>query len=97
MLGYVDTELGDPGDRSRTEDAGTHTQGFQRGDAAHADPSSNRVGGGWRHHPGANVLVAIFSEPESHAAYFLQEQGVCLADAVNVITRGAADRGGEAY
>src|ERR1700730_14025231 len=32
---------------------------------------------------GANVLVAIFAERESHAAYFLQEQDMTRYDAVN--------------
>jgi ATP-dependent Clp protease ATP-binding subunit ClpA len=34
---------------------------------------------------GANVLVAIFPERESHAAYFLQEQDMTRYDAVNYI------------
>ncbi|HRO32269.1 MAG TPA: AAA family ATPase, partial [Brevundimonas sp.] len=39
---------------------------------------------------GANVLVAIFSERESHAAYFLQEQDMTRYDAVNFIAHGIA-------
>jgi ATP-dependent Clp protease ATP-binding subunit ClpA len=39
---------------------------------------------------GANVLVAIFSERESHAAYFLQEQDMTRYDAVNFISHGVA-------
>ena len=39
---------------------------------------------------GANVLVAIFSERESHAAYFLQEQDMTRYDAVNFIAHGVA-------
>ncbi|AQX19555.1 ATP-dependent Clp protease ATP-binding subunit ClpA [Bartonella sp. WD16.2] len=38
---------------------------------------------------GANVLVAIFSERESHAAYFLQEMGMTRYDAVRFISHGA--------
>ena len=34
---------------------------------------------------GANVLVAIFAERESNAAYFLQEQDMTRYDAVNFI------------
>ncbi|EJF75036.1 ATP-dependent Clp protease ATP-binding subunit ClpA [Bartonella alsatica] len=37
---------------------------------------------------GANVLVAIFSEHESHAAYFLQEMGMTRYDAVRFISHG---------
>ena len=43
---------------------------------------------------GANVLVAIFSERESHAAYFLQEQDMTRYDAVNFIAHGIAKKGG---
>ncbi|NNU79509.1 ATP-dependent Clp protease ATP-binding subunit ClpA [Halovulum dunhuangense] len=39
---------------------------------------------------GANVLVAIFAERESHAAYFLQEQDMTRYDAVNFISHGVA-------
>ena len=39
---------------------------------------------------GANVLVALFSERESHAAYFLQEQDMTRFDAVNYISHGIA-------
>jgi Glyoxalase superfamily protein/Clp amino terminal domain, pathogenicity island component/Bacterial translation initiation factor IF-2 associated region len=37
---------------------------------------------------GANVLVAIFAERESHAAFFLQEQNMTRDDAVNAIKHG---------
>src|ERR671926_620534 len=43
---------------------------------------------------GANVLVAIFAERESHAAYFLQEQDMTRYDAVNYISHGIAKRVG---
>ncbi len=43
---------------------------------------------------GANVLVALFSERESHAAYFLQEQDMTRYDAVNYISHGIAKRPG---
>ena len=39
---------------------------------------------------GANVLVAIFAERESHAAFFLQEQEMTRYDAVNFIAHGVA-------
>ncbi len=39
---------------------------------------------------GANVLVALFSERESHAVYFLQEQEMSRFDAVNYISHGVA-------
>ena len=39
---------------------------------------------------GANVLVAIFAERESHAVYFLQEQDMRRYDAVNYIAHGIA-------
>ncbi|MBP9117649.1 MAG: AAA family ATPase, partial [Methyloversatilis sp.] len=37
---------------------------------------------------GANVLVAIFGEKDSHAVYFLQRQGVTRLDIVNFISHG---------
>lgn len=37
---------------------------------------------------GANVLVAIFSEQESHAAFVLQQQGIERVDVVNYISHG---------
>ena len=43
---------------------------------------------------GANVLVAIFSERESHAAFFLQEQEMTRYDAVNYIAHGIAKKPG---
>src|SRR6202008_3211964 len=43
---------------------------------------------------GANVLVAIFSERESHAAHFLQEQDMTRYDAVNYIAHGIAKKAG---
>lgn len=39
---------------------------------------------------GANVLVAIFGEKDSHAVYFLQRQGVTRLDIVNFISHGIA-------
>ncbi|WP_033406258.1 ATP-dependent Clp protease ATP-binding subunit ClpA [Kiloniella laminariae] len=39
---------------------------------------------------GANVLVAMFSERESHAIFFLQEQEMSRLDAVNYISHGIA-------
>ncbi len=44
---------------------------------------------------GANVLVAIFSERESHAVYFLQMQDMTRLDAVNYIAHGIAKVPGE--
>ncbi len=56
---------------------------------------------------GANVLVAIFGEKDSHAVYFLHQQGITRLDVVNFISHGiskvapqsggqAAPKGGEA-
>ncbi|MBW8284051.1 MAG: ATP-dependent Clp protease ATP-binding subunit ClpA [Rhizobium sp.] len=45
---------------------------------------------------GANVLVAIFAERESHAAFFLQEQEMTRYDAVNYISHGIGKRPGSA-
>jgi ATP-dependent Clp protease ATP-binding subunit ClpA len=42
---------------------------------------------------GANVLVAIFGEKDSHAVYFLHEKGVTRLDVVNFIAHGIAKIG----
>ncbi|MDA8361920.1 MAG: ATP-dependent Clp protease ATP-binding subunit ClpA [Gammaproteobacteria bacterium] len=44
---------------------------------------------------GANVLVAIFSEKESHAVYFLQKQNITRFDVVNYISHGISKVPGE--
>src|SRR6201995_3432720 len=43
---------------------------------------------------GANILVALFTERESHAVYFLQEQNMTRLDAVSYISHGIAKRPG---
>lgn len=43
---------------------------------------------------GANVLVAMFTERESHAVYFLQQQNMTRLDAVSFISHGIAKRPG---
>jgi len=45
---------------------------------------------------GANVLVALFAERESHAAYFLAERDMTRYDAVNFISHGIAKKAGAA-
>ncbi len=44
---------------------------------------------------GANVLVAIFSEKDSHAAYFLNKQNVTRLDMVNYLSHGISKVPGE--
>ena len=44
---------------------------------------------------GANVLVALFAERESHAAHYLQQQDMTRFDAVNYISHGLAKYPGE--
>lgn len=44
---------------------------------------------------GANVLVAIFGEKDSHAVYFLNQQDVTRLDVVNYLSHGIAKHGGE--
>jgi ATP-dependent Clp protease ATP-binding subunit ClpA len=86
---YIDTEL-----ENLVVEAGEEakaTAGFQRvvqRAAIHVQSS------GRDEVTGANVLVAIFAERESHAAYFLQEQDMTRYDAVNYISHGIAKRPG---
>ncbi len=86
---YVDTDLAALA-TSDGEDA-KPTAGFQRviqRAVIHVQSS------GREEVSGANVLVAIFSERESHAAYFLQEQDMTRYDAVNFIAHGIAKKAG---
>ncbi|MGA2952614.1 MAG: ATP-dependent Clp protease ATP-binding subunit ClpA [Caulobacteraceae bacterium] len=86
---YVDTEL-----KSLIVDDGEDakpTAGFQRviqRAVIHVQSS------GRDDVTGANVLVAVFSERESHAAYFLQQQEMTRYDAVNFIAHGIAKKPG---
>src|SRR6266446_6914480 len=44
---------------------------------------------------GANVLVAIFAEADSHAVYFLQEEEVSRYDVINFISHGVSKIGSD--
>jgi ATP-dependent Clp protease ATP-binding subunit ClpA len=82
---YVDSQLASLVGNSAGE--AKPTAGFQRvlqRAAIHVQSS------GREEVTGANVLVAIFSERESHAVYFLQEQEMSRLDAVNYISHGIA-------
>jgi nicotinate-nucleotide pyrophosphorylase (carboxylating) len=74
-----------------TTDDAKPTAGFQRvvQRAVIHIQSSNR-----EEVTGANVLVALFSERESHAASFLQEQDFTRYDAINYISHGIAKKSG---
>jgi ATP-dependent Clp protease ATP-binding subunit ClpA len=85
LLDYIENELdglvADAGDEAKP------TAGFQRvlqRAAIHVQSS------GREEVTGANVLVAMFAERESHAVYFLQEQDMTRFDAVNYISHGIA-------
>src|ERR1700744_2510071 len=89
LVEYIDQELDNLVSETR-EDA-KPTAGFQRviqRAVIHVQSS------GREEVTGANVLVAIFAERESHAAYFLQEQDMTRYDAVNYISHGIAKRAG---
>jgi hypothetical protein len=91
LAGYIDNELKNlviEGGESRP------TAGFQRTVQERAvlqaqESARDRV-------TGASVLVAIFAEWESPAAYFLEQQRTTRRDAVNFIVHGIAKRGGDA-
>jgi ATP-dependent Clp protease ATP-binding subunit ClpA len=87
---YLDTEL-----NSLKADGGVDpspTAGFQRvvqRAILHVQSS------GREEVTGANVLVALFSERESHAVYFLQQQDMTRLDAVSYISHGIAKAPGQ--
>ncbi len=85
LLNYIDNELSN---LVHSEfDEAKPTSSFQRvlqRAAIHVQSS------GREEVTGANVLVALFSERESHAVYFLAEQDMTRFDAVNYISHGIA-------
>ncbi|RBP16739.1 ATP-dependent Clp protease ATP-binding subunit ClpA [Roseiarcus fermentans] len=89
VVNYLDTELENL--VVDGQDEAKATNGFQRvvQRAAFHVQSSGR-----EEVTGANVLVAIFAERETHAAFFLQEQDMTRYDAVNYISHGIAKRPG---
>ncbi|MEX0852481.1 MAG: Clp protease N-terminal domain-containing protein, partial [Bauldia sp.] len=89
LIEYIDTELANLATGAREDSK--PTAGFQRviqRAVIHVQSS------GREEVTGANVLVAIFAERESHAAYFLQEQHMTRFDAVNYISHGIVKRAG---
>ena len=73
---------------SGTEEVDTQpTLGFQRV-IQRAIMHVQSTGGGKKEVTGANVLVAIFGEKDSHAVYYLHQQGVTRLDVVNFIAHG---------
>ncbi len=86
---YLDNELS--GLRVKGSTEAQPTTGFQRvvhRAVVHVQSS------GREEVTGANVLVAIFAERESHAAFFLQEQEMTRFEAVQYISHGIAKRPG---
>ncbi|WP_029061853.1 ATP-dependent Clp protease ATP-binding subunit ClpA [Labrenzia sp. DG1229] len=89
LLEYIETELDNL--VTDSDEDSKPTAGFQRviqRAVIHVQSS------GREEVTGANVLVAIFAERESHAAYFLQDQDMTRYDAVNYISHGIAKRPG---
>lgn len=89
LLEYIDTEL--TGLMSDDDEDCKPTAGFQRviqRAVIHVQSS------GRDEVTSANVLVAMFAERESHAAYFLQKQEMTRYDAVNFIAHGVAKKPG---
>src|ERR671925_652406 len=85
LTDYVDNQLGNIVGHHHNE--AKPTSGFQRvlqRAAIHVQSS------GREEVTGANILVALFSERESHAVFFLQEQEMSRLDAVNYISHGIA-------
>ena len=85
LAGYLDNELSNLVMEPREDPKPTAS--FQRvvqRAAIHVQSS------GRQEVTGANVLVALFSERESHAVFYLQEQDMSRFDAVNYISHGIA-------
>src|SRR3978361_961217 len=89
LVGYLEAELENL--VAEGNEDSKPTAGFQRviqRAVIHVQSSGREEG------TGAKVLVAIFADCESHAAYFLQEQDMTRYDAVNYISHGIAKRPG---
>lgn len=71
------------------------TLGFQRV-IQRAIMHVQSTGNGKKEVVGANVLVAIFGEKDSHAVYYLHQQGVSRLDVVNFIAHGIRKTEGQA-
>jgi ATP-dependent Clp protease ATP-binding subunit ClpA len=81
---YIDNELDNIVNSEKNNDP-QPTSGFQRviqRSIVHVQSS------GKSEVTGANILVSLFAERESHATYFLQEQEVTRYDVVNFISHG---------
>ena len=87
LINYIDDELETPLiDDSRDP---SPTAGFQRviqRAVIHVQTTARKEV------TGADVLVALFAERESHAAYFLMEQDMSRYDAINYISHGIGKR-----
>ena len=86
---YVDNEMGELS-VDDNEDA-KPTAGFQRVIQRAVIHVQNA---GREEVTGANILIAMFAERESHAAYFLAERDMTRYDAVNFISHGIAKKPG---
>ena len=90
LTDFIDNELNDIGRSNGNEPK--PTAGFQRvvqRAVIHVQSS------GREEVTGANILVALFSERESHAVYFLQLHDMTRLAAVNYISHGIAKTAGE--
>jgi hypothetical protein len=92
LVRYIDAELKGLADMGDVENP-PPTAGFHRV----LQRSTIHVQSAGRHEvTGANILVAIFSERESHACYFLEQQMLTRRDAVNFIAHGVRKGGAAA-
>lgn len=91
LLNYIDQELSSL-IVENSDGRVTPTAGFQRvvqRAILHVDSS------GRDEVSGANVLISLFSERESHAAYYLQEQDMTRYDAVSYVSHGVSKTPGQ--
>ena len=83
LLKYIDQELKNiiSAAAQEAEPSASFQRVLQRTTSQVYSSDSNKI-------TGANVLVSIFSERESHAVYFLQKQDMSRLDALNFISHG---------
>ena len=91
LLDYIETELTsimNPNSGADVQPTASFQRVIQRS-IIHTQSSGREVA------TGANVLVAIFSERESHAVWFLKSLNMTRLDAVTYISHGAENAGSE--
>ncbi len=87
LRAFLDKDVKSVGDPDDEPDPAQPTMGFARV----VQRAINHVmGAGREQADGPNILVALFAEPESHAVFFLNEEGITRLDVVRYLSHGVS-------